>query len=182
MKKLILFLGIGLMLTLSACSSIRVSSDYDRNVSFDQFKTFAYLKSGLDKMEVSDLDKKRIMQAVDFEMASKGFIKGENPDLLINLFTDTQENVYVNQYYGGWGYYGYYRPWGWNPWMWGGGYQTVSTQTQGILYIDILKADNKELIWQGKVSADLQLNPEKKEERIKEMIAKVLLNFPPENN
>src|SRR5690606_21075671 len=177
-----LFLGIGLMLTLSACSSIRVSTDYDQNVSFDQFKTFAYLKSGLDKMEVSDLDKKRIMQAVDFEMASKGFIKGENPDLLINLFTDTQENVYVNQYYGGWGYYGYYRPWGWNPWMWGGGYQTVSTQTQGILYIDILKADNKELIWQGKVSADLRLNPEKKEERIKEMITKVLLNFPPENN
>ena len=182
MKKLILFLGIGLMLTLSACSSIRVSTDYDRNVSFDQFKTFAYLKSGLDKMEISDLDKKRIMQAVDFEMASKGFIKGENPDLLINLFTDTQENVYVNQYYGGWGYYGYYRPWGWNPWMWGGGYQTVSTQTQGILYIDILKADNKELIWQGKVSGDLRLNPEKKEERIKEMIAKVLLNFPPESN
>lgn len=180
MKKLILFLGIGLTLMLSSCSSVRVATDYDRNVNFSQFKTFAYLKTGLDGMEISDLDKKRIMQAIDFELSSKGFIKGENPDLLINLFTDTQENVYVNQYYGGWGY-GFYRPWGLNPWIWGGGYQTVSTQTQGVLYIDILKADNKELIWQGKVSGELRLNPEKKEERIKEMIAKVLANFPPES-
>lgn len=176
--KLIKFIPFLALVLFASCSSVSVVTDYDRSVNFTEFKTYAYLKSGLDDMEISDLDKKRIMQAIDFEMASKGFMKGENPDLLLNLFTDTQQDVYVNQYYGGWGY-GYYRPWGWNPWMWGGGHQSVRTQTQGILYIDILKAANKELIWQGKVSADLRLNPEKKDERIKEMIAKVLASYPP---
>ncbi len=181
MKKLIAFLSIGMMLALSACSSVRVATDYDRNVNFNQFKTYAYLVDGLDRLEISDLDKKRIMQAIDFEMASKGMMKAENPDLLINLFTDTHEDVYVNQFYGGWGY-GMYRPWGWNPWMWGGGYQTVSTQTQGVLYIDFLQSSNKELIWQGKVTGNLQMNPEKKDARIKEMISKVLQNYPPSSN
>lgn len=176
--KLIKFIPFLALVVFTSCSSVSVVTDYDRSVNFTEFKTYAYLKSGLDDMEISDLDKKRIMLAIDFEMASKGFMKGENPDLLLNLFTDTQQDVYVNQYYGGWGY-GYYRPWGWNPWMWGGGHQSVRTQTQGILYIDILKAANKELIWQGKVSADLRLNPEKKDERIKEMIAKVLASYPP---
>lgn len=176
--KLIKFIPFLTLMLFASCSSVSVVTDYDRSVNFTEFKTYAYLKSGLDDMEISDLDKKRIMQAIDFEMASKGFMKGENPDLLLNLFTDTQQDVYVNQYYGGWGY-GYYRPWGWNPWMWGGGHQSVRTQTQGILYIDILKAANKELIWQGKVSAELRLNPEKKDERIKEMIAKVLASYPP---
>ena len=55
--RLLLFsLGLGFM----GCSSIRVAVDYDTAVSFDQYQSFAFFKPSVDKMEVNDLDKKRI--------------------------------------------------------------------------------------------------------------------------
>ena len=46
--------------TLASCSSVRVTSDYDKKADFASYKTYAYLKSSVDKAEISDLDKKRI--------------------------------------------------------------------------------------------------------------------------
>lgn len=177
--KLFKLIPLLLLFAMASCSSVQVSTDYDNTVNFSQFKTYAFMKDGVDKINISDLDKRRILKAIDEEMTAKGFSKSENPDLLINLFTDAKQIVNVNSFYGGWGWgYGMYRPWGWNPWMMGPGYQSVSTSTQGILYIDVLKAANKELIWQGKGSGYLASKQSKKEERIKEFVSKVLETFP----
>lgn len=174
--KLLKFLPLLAVLFLASCSSVQVNTDYDSSVNFNEFKTYAFMKDGVDKINISDLDKKRILKAIDEQMATKGYTKSENPDLLINLFTDAKQVVHVNTY-GGWGY-GMYRPWGWNPWMMGPGYQSVSTSTQGILFIDVLKASNKELIWQGKGTGYLTNKQSKKEERTKEFVTKVLETFP----
>lgn len=176
MKLFKLFILATLFITAS-CSSVQVTTDYDDSVNFTELKTYAFMKDGVDKINISDLDKKRILNAIDQQLAAKGYTKSENPDLLINLFTDAKEIVNVNTFYGGWGY-GMYRPWGWNPWMMGPGYQSVSTSTQGILYIDFLKASNKELIWQGKGTGYLTTNQSKKEARINEFVTKVLETFP----
>lgn len=174
--KLLKFLPLLAVLFLASCSSVQVNTDYDSSVNFNEFKTYAFMKDGVDKINISDLDKKRILKAIDEQLAAKGYTKSDNPDLLINLFTDAKQVVNVNTY-GGWGY-GMYRPWGWNPWMMGPGYQSVSTSTQGILFIDVLKASNKELIWQGKGTGYLTNKQSKKEERINEFVAKVLETFP----
>ncbi|WP_294822664.1 DUF4136 domain-containing protein, partial [uncultured Flavobacterium sp.] len=79
-------------LTVS-CSSVRVSSDYDEAANFDQYKTYGYLKDGIDKLEVSDLDKKRIMRAIDAELQKKGFTKSDKPGLLVNIFTKARKEV-----------------------------------------------------------------------------------------
>ena len=63
---------------LSSCCSVRVNADYDKNVNFGQYKTYAFHKSGIDKAEISDLDKKRILRAIDAQMAAKGFTKKRN--------------------------------------------------------------------------------------------------------
>lgn len=175
--KLFKLLPLIAIVLFASCSSVQVSTDYDNTVDFSQFKTYAFMKNGVDKINISDLDKKRILKAIDDELTAKGYSKSENPDVLINLFTDAKEIVNVNTYYNGWGY-GYYRPWGWNPWMMGPGYQSVSTSTQGILYVDVLKASNKELIWQAKGTGYLSSKQNKKEERIKEFVAKILETFP----
>lgn len=173
----ILLLFSGLLLS---CSSVSVSADYDKNVNFEQFKTYAYDKKGIDKVELSDLDKKRILRAIDAEMALKGFTKSENPDLLINIFTLARERVDVNQFNAGWGY-GWGWGWGWNPWMWGGGMNTsVSKRIEGTLYIDLIDAKKKELIWQGVGEGILTQNVNKKEERITEFVKKILAKYPPE--
>lgn len=174
--KTLQLLSLSLLLLVGACSTVRVDADYDNKVDFSQYKTYAFQKSGIDKAEISDLDKKRILRAIDAEMSNKGFTKSESPDLLVNIFTKERERVDVDQYNAGWGYgWG----WGWNPYIWGG-HTYVSTTTEGTLYIDLVDAKKKELIWQGKGSGYLTQDREKKEERIHEFVAKVLGQFPPE--
>ena len=71
----------------TSCSSVRVASDYDKNANFSQFKTFAFYKTGIDKAEISDLDKRRILRAIESELLAKGYTKSENPDMLVSIFT-----------------------------------------------------------------------------------------------
>lgn len=176
--KTIKFIPVVLLFLLTSCEAIRVNADFDKNVDFSKFKTFAYYKAGIDKVEISDLDKKRILRSIDEIMIAKGFTKSETPDLLINIFTKSREQVNVNQFNSGWGYgWGF----GWNPY--GFGSQTmVSTSTEGTLYIDLIDAKKKEMIWQGEGQGDLTKNREKKDENIKEFVAKILAQYPPTAN
>jgi hypothetical protein len=147
-----------------------VNADYDKKVSFTNYKSYAYLKIGIDKAEISDLDKKRILNSIDEVMLSKGFSKSENPDVLISIFTKERERVDVYQNYG----FG----WGWNPY-WGMGFNSVYTTPEGTLFIDIIDAKSKELVWQGEGSGYLTKNTEKKDARIKEFVSKILEQYPP---
>ena len=173
-----------LFLTMSSCSSIRVASDYDTRANFDQYKTFAFFKTGIDKAEINDLDKRRILRAIEHELITKGLTKSETPDLLISIFTKSQQrvDVYNNTWgIGGWGGFG---PWGWGgfgPWGWGNNWNqpNVTTSVQGHLYIDLLDAEKKELVWQGMGTGHLPKNMTKKEQRIKEFVAKIMERFPP---
>ncbi|MBL7869576.1 MAG: DUF4136 domain-containing protein [Flavobacterium lindanitolerans] len=174
--KTIKLLPLLFLFVLVSCSSVQVATDYDKNVDFANYKSFAFFKSGIDKVEISDLDKRRILNAIDAELTAKGITKSENPDLLVNIFTKSRQQVDVNQFNAGWGYgWG----WGWNPWMWGGRSTTVSTTTEGTLYIDLIDARKKELIWQGEGVGVLTQNINKKEERIKEFVKKILEKYPP---
>jgi len=184
----ILALPLLTLLFLSSCVSVRVLSDYDKEANFNDYKTYAFYKTGIDKAHISDLDKKRILKAIDANMASRGMVKAQDPDLLISIFTKEREQVDVyNNYWGG--MYG----WGWSPWYWGGfgpgwgwGWNSpaVSTRTQGSLYIDLIDAKNKELVWQGKGVGTLNTtrNIEKKEERIREFVSEILRQYPPGND
>ena len=170
MKILKLFITLS-FLSLISCTSVRVNADYDKKANFEAYKTYAYFKSGIDQAEISDLDKKRILYAIDDVMATKGFAKSETPDLLISIFTKEREVVDVYQNYG----FG----WGWGP-GWGMGYSRAITTPEGTLFIDIIDAKTKELIWQGQGTGYLSSNTDKKEERIKEFVSKILEQYPPQ--
>jgi len=64
MKIIKLFILLTLVF-LYSCSSVKVVSDYDAKIDFSTYKTFAFYKKGIDKASVSDLDKKRIMRAIE---------------------------------------------------------------------------------------------------------------------
>lgn len=169
---------LAILFVVTSCTSVRVAADYDKNANFATYKTFAFFKTGIDKAEISDLDKRRILRAIESEMLAKGFTKSENPDLLISLFTKSNQrvDVYNNSWgFGGWGWGGFYNPWGW-----GWNQQpNVTTRTEGVLYIDFIDANKKELVWQGMGTGYLTQNMEKKEERIKEFVSKIMEKYPP---
>ena len=183
MKKLLKFTPILVFtILLSSCSSVRVAADYDREVNFDQYKTFAFFKPGIDKAEINDIDKRRILRAIEAELMAKGMTKSENPDMLVSIFTKSNQrvDVYNNAWgMGAWGWGGFNRwGWGWGPGF-GGGSQ-VSTKTEGMLFIDLIDTNKKELIWQGSGTGYLVTrNVDKKEARIKEFVAKTMEQFPP---
>lgn len=173
--KTVKLISVVCFLFLVSCDAVRVYSDYDKKVDFAQFKTFAFYKQGIDKVEISDLDKRRILHAIEDQMLAKGFTKSENPDLLVNIFTKSREQVNINQFNAGWGYgWGF----GWNPWGFGG--QTiVSTSTEGTLFIDLIDTKKKEMVWQGEGQGELTRNIDKKDENIKVFVTKILSQYPP---
>ncbi|HSM63761.1 MAG TPA: DUF4136 domain-containing protein [Gillisia sp.] len=165
-----------LLLTVgfTSCNTVKVASDYDQKVDFNQYKSFAFFKPGIDKADISDLDKKRILRAIEAEMIAKGFTKSDEPDLLVSIFTKTKENINIYQDRFGYGY-----GWGWYPWYWGAGPNTVSTTSEGTLYIDLIDSKDKELVWQGMGTAALAKEVNKKQERINEIVEKILEKYPP---
>ena len=177
MKTFIKLLPIALIaMVITSCSSVRVAADYDRQVDFNQYKTFAFFKSGIDKAEISDLDKKRILRSIEAELLAKGYTKSDNPDMLVSIFTKSNQRVDV--YNNSWGF----GAWGWGApgWGWGWNMQpNVSTRTQGVLFVDLIDAKKKELVWQGQGTGYLSSNMEKKEQRIKEFVAKIMEKYPP---
>lgn len=187
MKKIkVLALPVLVLLLFASCSSVRVAVDYDREADFRMYRTYAFYKTGVDRAQISDLDKKRILKAIDAELSSKGFVKSKNPDLLISIFTTERErvDVYNNLGWGwgpGWGWgWGWGPAWGWGPgWGWGG--NSVSTSTEGSLYIDLIDAKTKELVWQGKGEGTLDKyrDIEKKEARIREFVSQIMEEYPP---
>ena len=177
MRKSIYFFGtfMGLLL-LASCSSIRVFTDYDIEVDFANYSSFAFYKPSIDQAEISDLDKRRILKSIESQMTAKGYVLAENADLLVSIATDEESRVDINnQAWGfGWG-------WGFNPWMWGPiNNQTVSTYDRGVLLIDILDANKKQLIWQGKGSGILTnvTNPEGRQKLIDRYVSAILNKYP----
>lgn len=174
MKKVIILVFSAIL--MASCSSVKVITDYDSNVDFKNYKTFAFFKPGIDKADISDLDKKRILRAIESELLAKGFTKSDNPDMLVSIFTKSRERVNVNQTNFGYGF-----GWGWNPWMMNGGNNVnVSQYSEGTLFIDFIDKTKKELVWQGIGTGALRMqNREKKELRIKEFVKEIISRFPP---
>lgn len=177
-KKLWMLPLVLLLLAMGSCTSVRVLTDYDREVDFNAYRSYAFYKTGIDQAQISDLDKKRILRAIETEMNSRGFVKSDKPDLLVSIFTREKErvDVYNNAWGWGWG-------WGWGPyWGWPGYYgNNVSTSTEGSLYIDLIDARTKDLVWQGRGIGTLNntSNIAKKEERIREFVSQILEQYPP---
>ncbi|WP_010523091.1 DUF4136 domain-containing protein [Aquimarina agarivorans] len=168
---IILSIICGLLIT--SCSTVRVVTDYDTKATFTQYKTFAYFKPGVDKVEISDLDKRRILRSIDAVMQSRGLKKSDTPDILVNISTEAEKNTYLYPNNFGFGF-------GWSPFWWGNNFANTYDVIEGTLFIDLIDANKKELIWQGIGSAPIvQQGPEEKEERIYEIVSSILAKYPP---
>lgn len=167
--KLLLLLTV---FALASCGSVRVETDYDRNANFSSFQTYAFYKPGIDEAKISDLDKRRILRAIDATLSTKGMTKSQTPELLVSIFTKESERVDV-----------YNNNFGWGGWGWGGNWgNSVARTTEGTLYIDIIDAKKNELIWQGIGRSSLYRGSDinKRDERINNIVSEILAEYPPE--
>ena len=172
---MIIFLGA----ITSSCSSIKVSSDYDRNASFAAYKTYAFTKEAL-ALPVSDINRARILDAISNELAAKGFTKSEQSDVLIDLNITSAQKQTATATSTGPGYYG-----GGYRYGWGGGFTTttinVENYVEGTLFVDMVDASKKQLVWQGRAVGTIDENatPEKREKNINYAVKQIFATYPP---
>jgi uncharacterized protein YceK len=172
---------LGLVLTvvlaagLAGCSSITVNYDYDTNVNWEKYKTYAWL--GKESEDATPMDSnlldQRIRSSVDWEMEQRQIAPGDNPDCYVVYHTGAQDKIQVTDW--GYRYSDYY-------WGYGGRQVDVYQYTEGTLVIDVIDAETKNMVWRGigqGVVDQTQRTPEQMQERIDGVVNKVMASFPP---
>ena len=62
MKKLLLLTIV--LITAASCSSIKISSDFDRTAAFSSYKTYSFTNEAL-TLPINELNLKRVLTAVE---------------------------------------------------------------------------------------------------------------------
>lgn len=142
------------LLLASCASGPAIETDYDHTVDFTKYRTYGFFNPmGIENPNYSSIYGSIFRDAISKEMESRGYIRSDNPDLLINVSGRLQEKTQVtttaDPYMAG-GYYGYrrgmYGAWG------GYGYGTtthVSNYTEGTVNVDIVDRAAKRMVWEG---------------------------------
>lgn len=180
MKKLLLVIFI---VALTACSSLKVSYDYDGQADFTKYKTYAFTEEAL-KLPIQQLNRDRVLQAIETELAAKGLTKAtDNPDAWIDLHVRAEEKMEatattsgMGMGYGG-GYYGRYG--------YGGGFATTHVDynkyVEGTLFVDFVDVAAQKIVWQGRATKtiDEDASAEKRAQNITYAIKQIFMKYPP---
>jgi len=172
--------GLGVAAALAACSSIKVSAEYDKSANYKGYKTYAWLPREPGPEEAPAARDPRIREAVigsvNQGLAAKGLTlvdASQSPDLLVAVHGFATNRIEIQSY--GYNYgpypYGYY-----------GTMSTTSTDVRqyrdGTLILDLIDANKKQLVWRG--TATDSFSPGAEAKAIPPAVAKVLGEYPPE--
>lgn len=164
-----------LLFIVCSCSPIRVNTDYDKTTNFESYKTYNYytpLSTGL-----SELDSKRLLDALDAKLQSTGFALSETPDFLINIQSKESQQAPRNNVGVGVG---------------GGGGNVGGGISIGIpmgqsninrqIIFDFVDDSTVGLFWQAVSESSYNPNakPDKRQAQLQAIINKVLSKYPPE--
>lgn len=166
-----------MLLLLNSCSpSMQVSYDYDSSVNLRQFKTFRVeAERGVqqDPLLGSDLNKRRLVDAVTQVMLAKGYkLEENNPELVVAFMTDVKDRQQVrsnNNYSPYWWWYG----------PMPGNVSTYNYQETRFI-LNIYQTEMDRMVWQGWASGKAKTSSKKenREETMKDIITDILYSFP----
>jgi len=185
MKTIVKLFSFALIVAvLIGCSSIKITTDYDKTVDFTQLKTFEYYGWAAESDKIlNQLEKDRIERAFGDEFRKRGLELVESGgDMVVVLFIMTEDKTQYNATTTGMGYGGYY---GYGPrYGWGPGMSMSTTTVQeynytvGTLVIDIYDSKAEKLIWESIASGTINENPQKREKNIPKTAAMIMAPYP----
>jgi hypothetical protein len=184
MKKILIAAAL---FTLTACSSLSTSYDYDPAISFTQYKSYAWVEKKADNTSyhLDGLMDQRVKDALSRELALKGLSTATSAeaDILVNYLTKVDKKIDVDTFSTDFGYNPFYGP------RWGVG-SSIHTQTVvreyevGTLIVDLVDNKTGKLVWRGTVDNTIndRDTPQERIKNINEAIAAMMLNYPPKAN
>jgi hypothetical protein len=164
-----------LFATVACAPSVKVTSDYDKTANFSSYKTYAFTTES-SQIPVEQLNRDRIIRAVENEMAAKGFTKSDSPDMLVDITVKSKTRTEATATNNG-GYHGRYG--------YGGGYTTTRVDyneyTDGSLFITFIDKSAEKIIWQGRGTRTIDENASasKRESNINNAVKMIFSKYPP---
>ncbi|WOT06067.1 DUF4136 domain-containing protein [Shewanella youngdeokensis] len=171
-------------LALSACSSLKTSSDYDPSINFANVKTYAWVEKKTEDTtyNLEGLMDQRVRNAVNEQLQLNGLrlVSADKADVLVNYLTQIDKKINVDTFNTHYGYNPYYGP----GWRWGGhghSQTTVREYEVGTLILDLVDTKSGQLMWRGSVADTIRDKdtPEERVEEVNKAIGALLLNYPP---
>jgi hypothetical protein len=177
----ILVTWAALAMLLSGCSSVTVTTDYDRSVPFGTYHTYA-LEPPPNVPPLSPSADSALRNTLHETLAAKGIREvaaAEKPDLAVVAHASKQQ-AYSVQQYTQWGYRGGAWPYGAGYYgVWAGApatYTTIDSYTEGTLVLDFVDASTQKLVFRGIGKGTLgsaESNAEKIEKAVTKIVAKL---------
>ena len=162
------------LVILASCNTVRVTYDYEKTADFSKYKSYNYysdIQTGM-----SELDNKRLFNALDEALKAKGLSLSQKPDFFIDIQTSQYQNASQSSVGLGMG---------------GGGGNVGGGVSVGIpvgqasmnrqIVFDFVDEDGIGLFWQAISDSgyDSEASPEIREAQFKTIVTKVLEGFPP---
>jgi len=165
-KKLTSFL-IGMCLVTVAAVGQQVSVNYNHDVDFSQFHTYAWGSNNANAIKDSILAQVA-QQDINAAMQSKGLTlvqENQNPDLLLTANGGMREQTSWNA----WGMHG-----------WGGGMGSITPEQNvvGTMIVDLFNAKSQELVWRGIAENTLDNKGSKNQEMVRKAVDKMFKQWP----
>jgi hypothetical protein len=169
---------VGLALaTVLAAATLASAQDVTYNAmpgtDFTKYKSYKWVAI-TDRTHPDQIVDQQIKQALDAELAKKGFAKtdGDTADMFVGYQVSVNQEKQWNAYGGGMG------------WRMGGGMGTATSSTinVGTLGFDVYDSKAKALIWRGAATKTLdeKPSPDKREKNLDKAVDKLLKDFPPQ--
>jgi hypothetical protein len=167
MKRSAALLALAAMILMTGCSTVQIETDYDREADFSKYTTYRWIPhvkgTGDNPLMNDPLIESHVKNAVNAELARKGFVKLEegDPDFLVAYYFTTRNRVDITNYYG------YWYPW-----------TNVYEYKEGTLILDMVDREQKQLLWRG-WATDVLADRSRLNEQITNSVQKLLERYPP---
>jgi len=151
---------------LSGCSSMKTTTDWDRETDFSRYRTFAILdENPINNPEIHNA----FVRVIEVAMQEKGFTPAtSDPDLMVSVYGRADATVRLDM----WTYA--YDPW-WGP------YAAIAPRNVdvGTVVLDIADARRKQLVYRAIATDALPERPRGDGSLIFKAVDSLLADFPP---
>lgn len=171
---------LSVLLLLAACASMRVGSDQYSQADFSSYRTYAWI--GEDpliqprdsQLQISALTVRYIREAVEAELAAKGYRRTDAPagaDFVVAFTVGARDRLDAEAYPAP------FR----GPWLWDWSWRNVDVQVyrEGTLSIDIFDGKGQQPVWHGWARKTITQSDEADPAPvIQRAVARILARFP----